>query len=217
MAVSRACVLAREIVDIVCGYNEILARSGLPNLELGIGISYQDAAPLYLMDGNRRIMISDAINESDRLSSSNKRVRKAMEQFDSPFRVFTFQTVSDSDVGENQEDFTLRFNVGGICMNEAAFAKLQQEVSITTRSLALPVLWDEKGSRIFTGLVPVGNDIFRRIAVRESRVAHIDLRTFSLQRWSDRHYYEVCADPEVYAELDRTKDAGRKGAASGKS
>jgi hypothetical protein len=53
--------------------------------------------------------------------------------------------------------------------------------------------------------------------VRESRVAQIDLRTFSLQRWSDRRYYEVCADAEVYAALDRIKDSMGKRAAGGKS
>ena len=222
MAVSRACVLAREIIDIVRGYNETLARSGLPNLELGIGISYQEAAPLYLMDGNRRIMISDAVNESDRLSSCNKRVRKAMQTLESPFHVFTFQTVSDSDAGGNTEDFTLRFNVGGICMNEAAFHKLQQEVSISPCAVNLPLLWDEEGSRFFTGLVPLGNDIFRKIAVRESRIAHIDLRTFTLQRWTERRYYEVCANPAIYAEIDKKLEIRsspvptRIGAASGK-
>lgn len=222
MAVSRACVLAREIIDIVRGYNETLARSGLPNLELGIGISYQEAAPLYLMDGNRRIMISDAVNESDRLSSCNKRVRKAMQTLESPFHVFTFQTVSDSDAGGNTEDFTLRFNVGGICMNEAAFHKLQQEVSISPCAVNLPLLWDEEGSRFFTGLVPLGNDIFRKIAVRESRIAHIDLRTFTLQRWTERRYYEVCANPAIYAEIDKRLEIrsspvpARIGTASGK-
>jgi class 3 adenylate cyclase len=221
MAVSRACVLAREIIDIVRGYNETLARSGLPNLEIGIGISYQQSAPLYLMDGNRRIMISDAVNESDRLSSCNKRVRKAMGSTESVFHVFTFQTVSDSDAGENTEDFTLRFNVGGICMNEAAFQKLQHEVSISASSLRLPLLWNEEGSRILSALVPLGNDIFRKIAVRESRVAQIDLRSFSLQRWTDRRYYEVCADPTVYAELEKKSEgisaASRSSAAVGKS
>src|SRR6185369_1710675 len=220
MAVSRACVLAREIIDIVRGYNETLGRSGLPNLEIGIGISYQETAPLYLMDGNRRIMISDAVNESDRLSSCNKRVRKAMGSMESAFHVFTFQTVSDSDAGENTEDFTLRFNVGGICMNEAAFQKLQQEVSISTCSLRLPLLWNEEGSRIFSALVPLGNDIFRKIAVRESRVAQIDLRSFTLQRWTDRHYYEVCANPAIYAELEKKSDAppaASRSSAAGKS
>jgi len=73
LAVSRACVLAWEILSLVRGYNELLERSGLPQMELGLGIAYQDSAPLYLMDGDHRIMMSDAINESDRLSSCNKR------------------------------------------------------------------------------------------------------------------------------------------------
>src|SRR5206468_11545603 len=85
LAVSRACVLAREIVEIVRGYNELLQRSGLPGLELGIGISFQDSAPMYLMDGEQQIMISDALNESDRLSSCNRRVRKVIERMQSPF------------------------------------------------------------------------------------------------------------------------------------
>ena len=57
-------------------YNELLERSGLPPMEVGLGVAYQDSPPLYLMDGEHRIMISDAINESDRLSSCSKRVRK---------------------------------------------------------------------------------------------------------------------------------------------
>src|SRR5882724_5032563 len=80
LIVARACVLAREMIEIVRGYNQLLERAGLPALELGIGISYQDAAPMYLLDGDDRIMISDALNESDRLSSCNKRVRKSIEQ-----------------------------------------------------------------------------------------------------------------------------------------
>src|SRR5882762_9807048 len=107
LAVSRACVLAREIVEIVRGYNELVIKAGLPPLELGVGISYQEAAPLYLMDGEKRIMISEALNESDRLSSCNKRARKAMEPLGSPFHVYVFQTVSDADAGEAPEDFVM--------------------------------------------------------------------------------------------------------------
>src|SRR2546422_8536380 len=86
LAVSRACVLGREIIEIVQGYNELLERAGLPGLELGIGIAYQDSAPLYLMDGEQRIMISEALNESDRLSSCNKRARKALGATGRPSR-----------------------------------------------------------------------------------------------------------------------------------
>src|SRR2546423_253457 len=92
LTVARACVLAREMIEIVRGYNQLLERAGLPALELGVGISYQDATPMYLMDGEDRIMISDALNESDRLSSCNKRVRASVEQMGSPFNVYAFQT-----------------------------------------------------------------------------------------------------------------------------
>jgi len=34
LAVSRACVLAWEILSLVRGYNELLERSGLPQMEL---------------------------------------------------------------------------------------------------------------------------------------------------------------------------------------
>jgi len=45
LAVSRACVLAREIIEIVRGYNELMKRSNMPELELGIGITLQETAP----------------------------------------------------------------------------------------------------------------------------------------------------------------------------
>ncbi len=105
LAVSRACVLAREIIDIVRGYNHLLERAGLPALELGTGISFQDSAPMYLLDGEKQIMISDALNESDRLSSCSKRVRKAIAGVEGPFNVYAFQTVKDADAGESPEDF----------------------------------------------------------------------------------------------------------------
>ena len=73
LAVSRACVLAREMIEIVRGYNELVQRSAMPCIELGVGITLQESAPLYLMDGEHQIMISEALNESDRLSSCNKR------------------------------------------------------------------------------------------------------------------------------------------------
>jgi hypothetical protein len=210
LLVARACVLAREVIEIVRGYNELLARSGMPGLELGLGISYQPSAPLYLMDGEQRIMISEALNESDRLSSCNKRARKAMEPLKSPFRVYAFQTVSDADAGENAEDFTMTFNLGGVRINEAAFTRLKQEISLEPLSLELPALWGSEEFRLYSGLVPIGNDIFRKIVVRESRLAQVDARTFSLAKWSERSYYEVCTAPEIYALLEK-----KQGKASG--
>ena len=218
LGVSRACVLAWEILSLVRGYNELLQRSGLPQMDLGLGIAYQDSSPLYLMDGTHRIMISDAINESDRLSSCNKRVRKKIGSDAGVFRVFTVQIGGneDSSIDGATGELIINYNVGGIRLSEPAFQKLQQEISLTT--------WDAPGLRsarrgreenwlnaqrdFLVGTVPLANGAFRKIVICRSRIAHVDIRDFSLLNWTDRSYYEVCADPAVYADLPGEKAAG---------
>jgi hypothetical protein len=213
LAVSRACVLAREIIEIVRGYNELMQRSGMPGLELGVGITLQESAPLYLMDGERQIMISEALNESDRLSSCNKRARKVMESQAGPFHVYVFQAAGGAlakDEAENPEDSILSFNLGGIRMNEAAFRKLEQEISLVPLAVKLPpsIASSDKGEyRLFSATVPVDRDIFRKIVVRVSRVPRINVEDFSVQGWTDRTYYEVCTDPAIYAALEKKKSA----------
>jgi hypothetical protein len=209
LAVSRACVLAREIIEIVRGYNELLQRTGLPGLELGIGISFQDSAPMYLMDGEQQIMISEALNESDRLSSCSRRVRKAIERMQSPFNVYSFQTIDDKSLGESSEELFLKYNLNGVCISEAAFKKLGQEISLETCNLELPELWGSEGFRLYCAVVPIGTDIFRKILVRASRVAQIDPATFSLQGWTEKWYYEICSNPALYAMLERKAAAGK--------
>ncbi len=211
LAVSRACVLAREIIEIVRGYNQLMQRSGMPELELGIGITLQESAPLYLMDGERQIMISEALNESDRLSSCNKRARKVMEPVAGPFHVYVFQAADAGATSEhaNPEDITLSYNLGGIRMNQAAFKKLEQEISLVPLTVKLPQsASSDKGEfRLSSGIVPVDRDIFRKIVVRESRVPVVNTQDFSVQGWSDRNYYEVCTDPAIYAALEKKKSA----------
>lgn len=211
LAVSRACVLAREMIEIVRGYNELMQRTGMPGLELGVGITCQEAAPLYLIDGEHQIMISEALNESDRLSSCNKRARKAMEAQAGPFHVYAFQ-ISEAEPGANPEDSIVSFNLGGIRMNEAAFRKLKQEISLKPLTVKLPASFaaSDKGEyHLFTGTVPVDRDIFRKIVVRESRVPRIDPVDFSVKGWTERSYFEVCTDPAIYAALEKGKAAGR--------
>jgi hypothetical protein len=209
LAVARACVLAREIIDIVRGYNQLLERAGLPGIELGVGISYQDSAPMYLMDGEQRIMISDALNESDRLSSCSKRVRKSMKAIETPFNVYSFQTVSDADVEDSPDDFILKYNLNGIRISEAAFARLKQEISLQLSPLDLPRAWDGEEFHLWSGLVPVGNDIFRKIVVRGSRMPQIDPHNFSVQLWTERWYYEICSNPAIDAKLEAKATAGK--------
>jgi hypothetical protein len=202
LAVGRASVLAREIIEIVRGYNQLLERAGLPGIELGVGISFQDSAPMYLMDGEQRIMISDALNESDRLSSCSKRVRKSMKAMETPFNVYAFQTVPDVDVEDSPDDFILKYNLNGIRISEAAFQRLKQEISLELSPLDLPKAWDGEEFHLWSGLVPVGNDIFRKIVVRGSRMPQIDPHNFSVQLWTERWYYEICSNPAIDAKLE---------------
>jgi len=51
----------------------------------------------------------------------------------------------------------------------------------------------------------VDNDIFRKIVLRESRVAQVDPRNFTLQKWTEKSYYEVCSDSAIYAALENEK------------
>src|SRR5712671_3073862 len=209
-SVSRACVLAREMVQIVRAYNELMQRSGMPGLELGVGITVQESAPLYLMDGEHQIMISEALNESDRLSSCNKRARKVMESQAGPFHVYVFQS-ADPGESANPEDSIVSYNLGGIRLNEAAFRKLEQEISLVPLAVKLPPsASSDKGEyHLFNATVPVDRDIFRKIVVRKSRMPRINAEDFSVLGWTDRNYYEVCTDPAIYAALEKKKAAGR--------
>ncbi len=211
LAVSRMCVLAREIIEIVRGYNELMQRSAMPGLELGVGITLQESAPLYLMDGEHQIMISEALNESDRMSSCNKRARKIMEPQAGPFHVYAFQA-AELDEDGNPEDVILSFNLGGIRLNEAAFRQLQHEITLEPLKVRLPpqLASSDKGEyQLFSATVPVDHDIFRKIVVRESRIPRIEPADFSVTGWTERSYYEVCTDPAIYAALERRKGAGK--------
>jgi hypothetical protein len=207
LGVSRACVLAWEILSLMRVCNEMLERSGLPPLEIGLGIAFQDSPPLYLMDGERRIMISDAINESDRLSSCGKRVRKRLAAEAGIFQVYTVQIAGSENAEASTEELTINYNVGGICLSEAAFQKLQQEVALTPWHNNLNGPWVDEKRQFFVATVPLANGVFRKIAIRKSRVAQVDVRDFSRLRWTDRFYYEVCANPAVYLALPTEKSA----------
>jgi hypothetical protein len=227
LSVGRTCVLAWEIVSLLREYNELLESSGLPQMEVGLGIAYQDSAPLYLVDGEHRIMISDAINESDRLSSCSKRVRKKLAPDAGVFQVYSVQIGGGANSGSNgnnndgasadagAEEMRLNYNVGGICLGEAAFRKLQQEISLSAwapdaSESGFNSPWIDEKREIFVGTVPIANGLFRKLAIRKNRIAQVDVRDLSILQWTDRWYYEVCANPAVYAALPGEKSASTR-------
>src|SRR5579863_1406619 len=92
-AVSKACALARQILAIAAAYNDRSETDAneLPRLELGVGVAFQGSAPAYWVDSDSRIMISRALNLSDRLSSCSKVARRLLGAKSSLFRLFVFQ------------------------------------------------------------------------------------------------------------------------------
>jgi hypothetical protein len=219
VSVGRTCVLAWEILSLLGDYNQLLQGSGLPQMELGLGIAYQDSPPLYLMDGDHRIMISDAINESDRLSSCSKRVRKKLAPDAGVFRVYSIQIGGGGNKKNNDnssaEEMRLNYNVGGICLSEAAFRKLRQEISLSPwvpdrSESGFNSPWIDDEREFFVGTVPIANGVFRKIAIRKNRIAQVDVRDLSILRWTDLYYYEVCANAAVYAALPSEKSAAAR-------
>jgi hypothetical protein len=200
--VGRTCVLAREMIQVVNAYNQKSLANGLPALELGIGVCFQDSPPMFLMDGSTRIMISKALNESDRLSSCTKGARKFLAGADSLFNVFSFQSVDDEDTGGMPEEFLVRYNIGGVNINPAAFEKLKKEISLQLHELKLPMLYGDEIVKLYSGLVPLPTGSFQRIVVREGRIPHIDAREFSLKHWTERSYFEVVTNPAVYEYIE---------------
>lgn len=162
---------------------------------------------MYLMDGSQKIMISKALNESDRLSSCSKGIRKLLEDRELLFNVFAFKTVEDDNTGGNPDEFLLRYNIGGIHISAAAFEKLRTEISLDAFDVQVSMIWSKTKVRVYSGLVPLGQGLFHKIVLRQGRIAHIDARDFSLKEMTDRHYYEVCTHPQIYKAIEAAQAA----------
>jgi len=201
--VARACGLAREMMGVVEQYNARAERSGLPRLEVGIGICWQNSAPVYLLDGETRIMISSAINLADRLSACSKLARQALNSNPSLFNVYVFQTITEDDAAGAMEEFLVSYNTG-ICLSEEAFQKLQEEISLKTVELEMPLLWRPEKVTLHCGSFPLSPDVFQRLVVREAKIPFVDAHSFLLKEYTERRYYEVCTHHQVYECTEHT-------------
>jgi chaperonin cofactor prefoldin len=203
--VARACVLAREILAVTLAYNQRARTSGLPGLELGVGVAFQDSAPSLWTDGDSKIMISRALNLSDRLSSSSKIAKRLFHKNPSPFNVYLLQTLmEDAEVGE-EEELLVRYNLNGIEINEEGFNKLNAEISLGPLGGNFPMPWGKERVQLYFGEVPLG-DSLEPIVVRKGFVRQL-LPGAKIGAQGTRAYYEVCTDPKLL-DLARKKFAG---------
>jgi len=197
-SVARICSLAREMIDGIRAVNDAAAQKQLPLIELGIGISFQASGPMYLMDGERPIMISKALNESDRLSGCGKLAKQILTKRNQFFSVFVMQIMPNDGSASNSEEFLVQYNVEGIKINDLAFDKLCQELSMTKLELKLPLFGQPEPVELYCGTVPVGQSSFRKVVVRRGRVPLLDPKDFHVVEYTDRLYYEVCSKKIIY-------------------
>src|SRR5215467_13059268 len=116
--VAKACVLGRQILAVCNSYNDSAAKADLPALELGLGVAFQGSAPAYWTDGDSRIMISKALNVSDRLSGCTKLARRMLAEQKSSFSIFHFLQTMQGASAEELDEFLVRYNRNGIELNE---------------------------------------------------------------------------------------------------
>jgi hypothetical protein len=201
-AVARACVLAREILVVTESYNARTRLTDLPPLELGVGVAFQDSAPSLSMDGDSRIMISRALNLSDRLSSCSRIAKRLFQANPSPFNVYLLQTLMDGSDTEEGEDLLIRYNLNGIELNEEGFEKLSAEISLAPIVCNFAMPWGKERVHLYFGEVPLGGSL-ELIVIRKGFARQL-LPGGTIGSQGTRAYYEICTD-EKLRDLARKK------------
>src|SRR5579863_2208908 len=201
-AVARACVLAREILAVTQAYNTRAKGGDLPPLELGVGVAFQDSAPSLWADGDSRIMISRALNLSDRLSSCSKIARRLFKQNTAPFNIYLLQTLMDDTDESEGEELLVRYNLNGIELNEEGFEKLSSEISLTPMAGNFTFPWGKERVQLYFGEVPLGESI-EPIVIRKGFVRQL-LAGGKIGAQGTRPYYEVCTEAKLL-DLARKK------------
>ena len=207
--VAKACVLSRQILAVCNSYNDQAESTQLPPLEIGIGVAFQGSAPTYWTDGESRIMISKALNLSDRLSGCGKLAKRMLLGQKTLFSVFQFLTAMAGASAEELDEFLVRYNMNGIELNEEGFAKLSDEISLESIRTKLDYPWGKQEVELFYGEVPMGESV--ELLVLRKGVARQLLPDGKVGPATDHLYYEICTNPKLYdlvAALKRTESVG---------
>ncbi len=207
-SVAKACILSRQILSVCNSYNERASSSNLPPLELGLGVAYQGSAPTYWTDGDSRIMISKALNVSDRLSGCAKLAKRMLAKQKSHFSVFQFLNTMEGASAEELDEFLVRYNLNGIELNEEGFQKLAEEISLESIETKLEMPWGKQHVELYYGEVPLGESV--ELLVLRKAFARQLLPDGKVGGATEHCYYEVCTSPALYklvAALIRTNQA----------
>ncbi len=193
-SVARACGIARDIVSIVYSKNSHSKQTGLPTLEIGIGISYCDDKALFLFDENRPIMISPAIGEADRLSSCSWNLREVFKNNANNVEVLKIAE-GEQTKGEKGQAF-VRYNVNGVLLADPGFEKLKSEIRLKKYEMK----FDGSLQTMFVGKFPDVNGKERDLVIRQGQIGLWKNERLTRSK-SDAVFYEVMPDSKVTSKV----------------
>jgi class 3 adenylate cyclase len=200
LTVANACGLARKILSVMEVQNSQNKAYNLPKLELGLGIAFRDDAPAYLYDEQRKIIISPAINEADRLSSCSAELRHDTSWRRSKrHRVEVF--LESNQKSKVTFSSRLSYNINGIELSQAAFVKLQSEMVLHKIKL-----YSRSGESHY---YHVGRFVDRQgsshwLVVRQGTIKVWNEGKIEVNRdVSDNSFYEIVTDTNL---IGRVKD-----------
>jgi len=199
LCVSHACGLARKILQVVDTQNVKNRKHKLPELELGLGISFSDGSPTFLYDGDQQIMISPAINRADRLSSCAAVLRRTGLGDQIKRGVEVVVPVDQGVVRKGRNDELLSYNVNGIELDMPAFFKLKTELALLR--VRDTVSGYSEHSVFYAGRYPDRRGRMHWLVVREAPVRLWVGNSINTEEEWGRRFYEVITNPEVISRL----------------
>lgn len=195
LCVSHACGLAHKILQVVDDQNVKNRQNDLPELELGLGIAFSDAAPTFLYDEGREIMISPAINRADQLSSCSAAVKRSEYGQRLGRGVMVLAPGADEIINKESSDKLMRYNVNGIELDFPAYYKLKSELSF--RRIELDSGKRSKNDHLLVARYPDLEGHMHTLVIREAAVTVWDGEKAGRQAADGRCYYQVITDPEM--------------------
>ncbi|MBI4400953.1 MAG: hypothetical protein HY581_04910 [Nitrospirae bacterium] len=207
LSVARACGLAKRLLNVVYAQNALSKKSGLPELELGIGLVYAEEPPAFLYDGENQIMISSAISKADRLSSCSWQLRKHLSQrHNSCTNVEIYEVPEGNPLRGEKGQIHLRYNVNGIELDSAGFTKLRSEITLQRIELVVP--GDDCPTTFNVGRYPDLKGALHHVVIREGRIRLYDVQAPHFGHLTSGPFYEVVTNQALLDQVNAAMKAG---------
>lgn len=196
-SVARTCGLAKEILDLVISKNAHAKQTGLPLLEVGIGICYEDTRPMFLFDEQRPIMISPAIGNVEALAACEPALRNGSAAAFNGAAAFNVDVCEDGTASAGTGPAFVQYNVNGISLDVFAFNKLKSEIQL--KKLKIKV--GESAETMYVGKFPDVREKERELVIREGRVGRWNGQSTSPGAEDGLAFYEVLPNSRLASQV----------------